>query len=246
MAIFEAIGSLVGGLLNNRAADKRQAQMLDWQERMDNTKIQRTQKDAKEAGVHPLAAMGASLTSPSPVTVGGHSDYSDMGQNVGRALDATMSSGEKVDDYTKAVQALNIEKMALDNEVVKTQLANAAVRTVNQAGNPPPFVDGRGDLVDGMVYQVPGKPSRREVQEHNRWNEDGWKRPPGPTGEDWENEIGDVSSNIPSTIRAMRMLALNFPQFYYNSAIKYHRARRAARQARYEKQWNDASPSSGW
>lgn len=139
MAIFEAIGGLLGGLLGNRSGDKRQQQMLQWQEQMDNTKIQRLQKDAKAAGVHPLAAMGASLTSPSPVTVGGRPDYADIGQNVGRAVDATMSSDQKESDYTKTAQALTLEKMQLENDVIKTQLANSAVALVRQPSSPPTY-----------------------------------------------------------------------------------------------------------
>lgn len=139
MSIFGAIGGLIGGLLGNKSADKRQNQMLQWQEHMDSTKIQRLQKDAKAAGVHPLAAMGASLTSPSPVTVGGHADYSDIGQNIGRAVDATMSSSEKESDYTKAVQALTVQRMEKENNMLDLQLANSAAAVVRQVGNPPTF-----------------------------------------------------------------------------------------------------------
>lgn len=137
--IFSAIGSLVGGLFGNSAANKRQQEMLAWQERMDNTKIQRLQADAKAAGVHPLAAMGASLHSPSPVSVGGHPDFSDMGQNIGRAVDAGLSSDEKSDNYTKTVQALNVDRMETENKILKMNLANSAASVLNQAGNPPTY-----------------------------------------------------------------------------------------------------------
>lgn len=140
MSIFGAIGGLLGGLLGNSAANKRQTQMLQWQERMDNTKIQRLQKDAKKAGVHPLAAMGTSLTSPSPVEVGGRPDFSDMGQNVGRALDATMSADQKANDYTRAIQNLTLDRMNLENDVIRTQLVNSAAATVRQPSSPPTFI----------------------------------------------------------------------------------------------------------
>lgn len=139
MSIFSALGSLVGGLIGNKAADKRQTEMLQWQEQMDRTKIQRLQADAKAAGVHPLAAMGASLTSPAPVQVGGHTDFGAMGQNVGRALDATMSSDQKVSDYTRTVQSLTVDRMNLENDLIRTQLVNAAGATVRQPSSPPTF-----------------------------------------------------------------------------------------------------------
>lgn len=139
MSIFGAIGSLVGGLFGNKAADKRQNEMLRWQEQMDNTKIQRTQADAKAAGVHPLAAMGASLHSPAPIVVGGRPDYSSMGQNIGRALDTTMSGPQKADDYTKTVQALNVDRLKLENDVIRNQLVNSTVATIRQPSSAPTF-----------------------------------------------------------------------------------------------------------
>lgn len=200
MSIFGAIGSLVGGLFGNSAAKKRQTEMLRWQENMDNTKIQRLQKDAKAAGVHPLAAMGASLTSPSPVAVGGYPDFSDMGQNVGRAIDATMSAPEKVSNYTKAAQALTLDKMQLENDLIRTQLVNSAARTVNQAGNPPPFRAGTaGPLLqsaENRVLDVAGNEIKMAP---------GWSK-----AQDVEDEYADLVGNAYGVVKLLADVNHNY------------------------------------
>lgn len=185
--ILGSIGSLIGGLFGNSAANKRQTQMLQWQERMDNTKIQRLQADAKAAGVHPIAAMGGSLTSPTPVNVGGTDspDFSGMGQNIGRAIDAQQSSQQKNDQFTKASQALTLQNMDLKNDVIRTQLANSAAATVNAAGNPPTFAssEGPGDKLrdEELPMGVLGN-----VQQSRKWSPQ----------EKVENEYGDIVGEV--------------------------------------------------
>lgn len=151
MSIFTAIGSLVGGLFGNQSAKKREQEARRWQEQMDNSKLQRMTADAKKAGIHPIAALGHSLSSPAPTVIGRES-YSDMGQNVGRALDAVTTGNAKLDDFTRTSQALQLERMQLENAVIRGQLVNSAVRTVQQPGNPPVFADRdlpRGRNEDG-------------------------------------------------------------------------------------------------
>lgn len=197
MSIFSAIGSLVGGLFGNKSAEKRELQAQRWQENVMKKQIQWKMADAKAAGVHPIAAMGHSMISPSPTMIGRES-YSDMGQNVGRALDAVMTTGQKVDDYTRSVQALNIERMNLENDVLRTQLANSAVRTVSQAGNAPPFVGGS--------VVVPSKKSEGIVLR------DGVNvpLPQTATAQDMEDEFGDLVSEPYGVNR------------YLNTMRKYH------------------------
>lgn len=207
LGLLGSVGSFLGGIFGNKAADKRQAEMLAWQERMDNTKIQRTQADAKAAGVHPIAAMGGSLHSPSPVSVGGHTDFSNMGQNIGRAVEATMDSHQKQSEVEKMADVLKLENMELQNDVIRTQLANSAAATVRQAGNPPVY-SALGDLVDGASYAAGNKASRSEILEHNRWQGARHRRQPGITGEDMEKEYNDLA-NVGAFSRAMTMLQRN-------------------------------------
>lgn len=211
MSIFSAIGSLVGGLFGNKAADKRQNEMLQWQEHQNRNQVRFRVEDAKAAGVHPLTALGATLHSPSPVVVGDRPDFGNMGQNIGRALDATMSGGEKVNDYTRTVQALTLDRMRLENEVIKNQLGNSAMRTVHQAGNPPTVMQGDRD------FQVASR--RADVKsavEQRDWDALAgvpYKRVPGPSGQQIEDEYGEVA--IPHEIaRYLRGLHANWDTVY--------------------------------
>ena len=86
---ISALGSIGGGLLSgssakkaSKKANKLAKKQLKWQKYVDTHRIQMTVADAKAAGIHPLAALGASgLPQSSPVTVqpsyGGGFDWGD-------------------------------------------------------------------------------------------------------------------------------------------------------------------------
>lgn len=238
MSIFTAIGSLVGGLFGSSAAKKQQQQAQQWQEHMAKNQVRFRVEDAKAAGVHPLAALGASLHSPSFTPVSGP-DFGDMGQNIGRALDATMTSKEKNDDYTKAAQALTLEKMQLENDVIRNNLVASAIRTTNQPANAPK-VNDMNELVEGL-HIVPGRPTRQEVQEHNRWY--GYDLPRGPTGQDWENQISDWS-NIPAFFRMMEIARRRFGPTNWSRG-NYESQRRRV-EDHFSRAGRSARRSSGW
>lgn len=72
-------------------------------------------RDAKEAGIHPLAALGANTMSFNPVYVGGSSNKRDrmaqMGQHLGRAVGAVL---DKESRELRRIQILQ-EKQRLEN-----------------------------------------------------------------------------------------------------------------------------------
>lgn len=105
-AIASAAGSVLGGILDrNSASDARHDDAvqrdIDRQLQKDFAQqgIRWKVDDAKAAGLHPLYAIGANTTSYQPVSIGGSSGggstYSDMGQNIGRALQAQQTSEER-------------------------------------------------------------------------------------------------------------------------------------------------------
>lgn len=164
MALFESIlgagASLIGGLFGKSSADK--ANEINQENARENIAFQREAAnngiswkvaDAKRAGISPLAALGASTFSPSPVSVGAVADNSfgsgiaAAGQNLGRAIDSTRSSKDKVDAFTASTQALTLQRMGLENEILASNL-----RTARQAGNSPPMPSGgrTPQLVDGQ------------------------------------------------------------------------------------------------
>ena len=61
--ILGAIGSVVGGIFGNKS---QQAQ-IDWQNKYAKNRLQWLAKDAKAAGLHPLAALGAGAPTYTPV-----------------------------------------------------------------------------------------------------------------------------------------------------------------------------------
>lgn len=164
MAIFESIigagASLLGGLFNKNSSDEANRinqenarENLAFQREAANNGISWKVADAKRAGIAPLAALGASTFSPSPVSVGAVGDVSfgtalaNAGQNLGRAIDSTRSSKDKVDAFTASTQALTLQRMGLENEILASNL-----RSVRQAGATPPMPSGgrTPQLVDGQ------------------------------------------------------------------------------------------------
>lgn len=121
MGILESIGGLAGGALTSlfgKSAAKKQAQN---QVKFAKNAIQWKVEDAKKAGVHPLAALGATTQGYSPVSqsIG---DFSQAGQSLGRALDAHMSTGER------HIAQLAVEKAGLENEYLRAQIASVRSR----------------------------------------------------------------------------------------------------------------------
>lgn len=101
--------------------------------------------DAQAAGLHPLAALGAQTSSFSNLTFNnvdrpfatGKTDFGGMGQDIGRAIDAGSSQSERSDRMGQAVartaQVFSLEKMNLENELLKTSIAK------ERSQIPPPF-----------------------------------------------------------------------------------------------------------
>lgn len=65
---ISAAGTLLGGIMGNKAAEKQNMQQTRAIERAnkqamkrEDTRIQRTVEDARAAGIHPLAALGSSV-----------------------------------------------------------------------------------------------------------------------------------------------------------------------------------------
>lgn len=210
MSIFSAIGSLVGGVLGNQSAKKREQQAQRWQENVMKKQIQWKVSDAKAAGIHPIAALGHSMVSPSPTMIGRES-YSDMGQNVGRAIDATMSAPQKVDDYTRALQRLQLERGELENSILRTQLVSSAARTVNQAGNPPLFRSD--DAVMAREAQRRRVGGVLDLQDFQGYLGPNYKFVPGPTGQQIEDQFGDAGI-LDQIDRRLRDYIVNWDSYY--------------------------------
>lgn len=147
--LISAGSRLVGGFLDSATADRNresQEAMADRniakQEQFAREGIRWKVHDAREAGIHPLYALGANTTSFSPVSISGgsSSNWSDtlgsMGQDVSRAINATRTSSERDEAFQKSAQALDLEGKKLDNDIKRASLASSVAR-IRDNGNPP-------------------------------------------------------------------------------------------------------------
>lgn len=132
-------------------------------------------EDARAAGIHPLAALGAATHSfapsyhgPSAVQSGGSAlaeGLSSMGQNVSRAAQAAQTQEERI--FT---QAMNFE--TLKNAQLKNKLLESQLTSVNNPMNPPlpspmsnGFMPGQGGVpVEIKKAEItasdPGRPAK--------------------------------------------------------------------------------------
>lgn len=157
-------------------------------------------KDAEEAGIHPLYAMGAPSISPAATTVGTSINtmaplakgLHDLGQDVSRASLAQAAPAAKVDQVARAQSVvsndLDLENKKLNNEILKARLA-----TLTQPGTPP----GAFDVPENK------KPEERPPLMAGGYR---WKTNPNTSPmKAWEDQYGDegpVASMLPIGILA--------------------------------------------
>ena len=194
-----AIGGAIGGALGLIGAGQSQASAerlnqlnYEHQKEFAQNGIRWKVADAKAAGLHPLAALGASTASYSPSAVIGDSpDYSflkDMGQGIDRAMDAKATRQERAEREQKENALFNeelkgkqlqnqetqtrIEQMKWDMAMDAARNAERSVRTQQQVP-PMPSLAPDGSLMPGQENATsPGgiesKPAEIVVNEPGR------------------------------------------------------------------------------
>jgi len=170
-ALIAAGSNLIGGIISGNKQEDMAKKNIAMQKEFAQQGIRWKVEDAKAAGLHPLAALGAQTTSFSPVSIGGNdigTGLAAAGQDISRGINATRSAGERVDAYSKTIQDLNIQRMGLENQLLGAQIAK-----INQAGTPPAMpsssdrmlIDGQGNSPLVKVEPLeqtavaPGQPS---------------------------------------------------------------------------------------
>lgn len=114
-----AVGSLIGGGISASNARDQMAQQREFAQNGIRWKV----ADAKAAGIHPLAALGAQTFSYNPVIVGdgGISEaLGRMGQGIDRAAEAKAAQAER--EANDVVRGLQIEGLKLDNQRKQQQI----------------------------------------------------------------------------------------------------------------------------
>lgn len=136
MSWLSAAGGIIGAGVNLYNAQENRDQQKEFAQHGIQWKV----ADAKAAGVHPLYALGASTHSPAPVSSGDMaSSLASVGQNIDRAVYATSSASERITAHNEQVQALQLTRMGLENDLLASQIAR-----LRDNHNPPmPTVGGR-------------------------------------------------------------------------------------------------------
>lgn len=162
-AAIPAAASLIGGLINKSSADSARrsqeqmaAQNIALQREFAQNGIQWKVEDAKKAGIHPIYALGGSTHSFSPVSSSFTADtsmgaaMSAVGQDIGRAVSATSTESQRQDAFTRATQALTLERGQLENDVLRAQLASQNAR-LRSPGSPPMAAAADSYLLPGQT-----------------------------------------------------------------------------------------------
>lgn len=159
-ALGSLAGSVVSGLFGNKAAKDN----VKYQKQFAKNAIQWKVADAKAAGIHPLAALGANTHSFAPVQGGDWSGLAGAGQDLGRAIESRTTQKQRVDSYVRETQKLALERGRLENDVLRADLASRLAR-VKQPGNPPAVADGQNpNLLTGQGDSpgIENKPMERQ------------------------------------------------------------------------------------
>lgn len=171
-----AIGGAIGGALGLIGSSQSQANAAklnqlnyEHQKEFAQNGIRWRVADAKAAGLHPLAALGAQGASYSPSAVIGDSpDFSflkDMGQGIDRAMDAKATQKERAEREEKSNALFNeeLKSKQLQNQETETRIqqmkwdmamqaarnAEQSVRTQQQVP-PMPRLGPDGTLMPGQ------------------------------------------------------------------------------------------------
>ena len=188
MGLFSSIGKVVGGVVNgvtgilginsqkdaNSQANALAREQLEYQKELHKNQIQWKVEDAKKAGLHPLAALGVSPSSFSPVSgasygvnysgLNGIGDtLSDMGQDIDRSILQAKTKEEQKDALRLQNQsiALDLRGKDLNNQILEAELASRRARLAQMMGPPTPASSG----LSAARYAIPGQSESRFMDE---------------------------------------------------------------------------------
>lgn len=152
-ALLSAGGSLLGGWMSQNQADKTNEANLQAAREFAQNRVSWTVNDAKKAGIHPLAALGAQTFNPPTFQVAGQSP-------MGNAI----ADGAKAFADAFAQEQLATQKATTEKTLAEAELARATSRTVIQkaAASETPKVGPWQTYVDPGYREIliEGKPFR--------------------------------------------------------------------------------------
>lgn len=210
-ALIAAGASLAGGALRNRAI--RRENKID-RARQDN-QLQRMMADAGLAGIHPVAALGASANYGQPVGQA-ETGFAEGLESAGGAVSDLMMAQQ---DFQISAQSLELERMRLENEMRAFELQEAQSRSILSA-------------VRGAALQAPAaivnEPSPAILSGMPWAIGAGGPYTPARVAEDAYGEVGEWVFGVPNLIRDWRAVAapslwewLQTPLFGYGDRRLY-------------------------
>lgn len=165
-AIAAAGASALGSYLNNKAKSDAyndsmafSREQFEYQKALHQNQIQWRVEDAKKAGVHPMAALGLSSMSFSPVSSASAPEYDNWLGDIGQSADyaITKAKDKKQQAEAFALQqkglSLDLEGKELDNAMKREELeafrmklaTNQAIGTPAAPGQAMSLIDGQND-----------------------------------------------------------------------------------------------------
>lgn len=207
--IVGGVGSLLGGVLGNKSQGSANAanlafarEQLEYQKELHKNQIQWKVEDAKKAGLHPLAGLGVSPSSFSPISgsaVG--SDYSylgnalhDMGQDIDRSILNAKTREEQKDALRLQNEsiALDMRGKDLNNQILESELASRRIRLAQQMGPPSPATAGWS----ASKYAIPGQTQSRfldkPINEHGFLRDSKGRLVDVVPSDDWKQRTEDT------------------------------------------------------
>lgn len=182
-------------------ADKETDRQL--QREFAQSGIQWRSQDAREAGIHPIYAIGGqgASYSPSAISVGVPSQavpqvspvhaasgtqswLGNFGQDIGRAINATRTAMERDAAYETSVKAMTLTKMGLENDLLASQIAKL------RAGPNPAFPAGSSGSPVPMADKFEDRP--RLIAGNGEWRTD----PTVANAEDVEKRHGEWVGDV--------------------------------------------------
>jgi len=169
-ALVEGAFDLTGQLLNANEQRKQAAKNRDLQNMYGEHGIAIKVKDAADAGIHPLYALGANTFSPTPINVGSSFDLRGVGQNINRAITATRDQEQRGDAlgdfmqkkdaeadarlYGKEMAQLNLDRarVSLETDHIRNAIAASQLMQLNNAQVGPglPSASGSTTFIEGQ------------------------------------------------------------------------------------------------
>lgn len=169
-SVIGAAGGIASSLFGSSSQEKANKlnlqlarEQLAYQKELAHNQVQWRVEDAKKAGLHPLAALGVSPMSYSPVSgsaVG--ADYSGVGQSLqqmGQDIDRARMAGLDREQRKKALAlqdtqtALALKNQELNNQILEQELISRRVKLFQQ------LTPGMASLygLDRKRYAIPGQ-----------------------------------------------------------------------------------------